>query len=156
MTEATRRLLLDAGRRHFARHGLEGARVDSIAGEAGVNKALINYHFRGKQGLYEAVMSEATEALETDLAGKVGGGAGLEAWPAALAELLTDQPDLAPLLLGERLRQPGLPLPGESLLAARGGEAAPLLRLLLGNALLSHLDGASAQGRTVLERLLER
>ena len=41
MTEATRRQLLDAGRSHFARHGLEGARVDRIAEDAGVNKAHI-------------------------------------------------------------------------------------------------------------------
>jgi len=156
LTEATRRLLLDAGRRHFARHGLEGARVDAIAGEAGVNKALINYHFRGKRGLYEAVMAEARETAEAALAERLGAAAGLELWPAALAALLEEQPELARLILGELIRTPQAPLPGEPLLAERGDEAAPLLRLMLGNALLSHLGDADAKGAALLESLLRR
>lgn len=57
--EQSRRLLLDAGRAHFARHGLNGARVDAIAAEAGVNKQLIYYHFGDKDGLYQAVLDAA-------------------------------------------------------------------------------------------------
>ena len=58
MSAVTRRQLLNAGRRVFARLGFDGARVDLIAREAGVNKALINYHFRGKEGLYREVLAE--------------------------------------------------------------------------------------------------
>ncbi len=154
MTEATRRQLLDAGRRHFARQGLEGARVDRIAAEAQVNKALINYHFRGKQGLYEAVVAEALQEAELELSAALDSledpGHRLQAWPRILSELLEEREDLAPLLLGELLRRPDGALPGSALLAEtlragretgslRQAESAPLLRILLGGVLLGRL-----------------
>jgi len=58
--EATRQALLAAGTELFASHGFDGAKVDAIASHAGVNKALISYHFGGKKGLY-------TEILHGDL-----------------------------------------------------------------------------------------
>jgi len=126
MTEATRRRLLDAGREAFARLGFAGARVEAIAREAGVNKALISYHFRGKRGLYREVLVEemaaATEALAGRLAAEADPLRRLAAWPGALAALLAERPELGPLLLGERLRggeQLGTEsAPGEALLAA--------------------------------------
>lgn len=39
----------------FAEKGLEGATVKDIAEAAGVNVALISYHFGGKEGLYRSV-----------------------------------------------------------------------------------------------------
>ena len=38
-------------------HGKEGARVDRIAETAGVNKAMIYYHFRSKDNLYVEVVT---------------------------------------------------------------------------------------------------
>src|SRR5262245_39400006 len=55
---ATRQALLDAGRTVISERGYDGARVDEIARRAGVNKAMISYHFGGKQGLYNAILSE--------------------------------------------------------------------------------------------------
>lgn len=40
----------------FAEHGFDGVRVEQIAAASGVNKALINYHFGGKAGLYSAIL----------------------------------------------------------------------------------------------------
>ncbi|HEV8121062.1 MAG TPA: TetR family transcriptional regulator [Candidatus Polarisedimenticolia bacterium] len=48
--------LMAAGEELFAQFGFSGASVDRIARAAGVNKAMINYHFRGKAGLYEAIL----------------------------------------------------------------------------------------------------
>lgn len=53
---ATRSALLEAGATLFSRHGFGGTRVEAIAELAGVNKAMINYHFRGKEGLYAAIL----------------------------------------------------------------------------------------------------
>jgi TetR/AcrR family transcriptional regulator len=50
--------ILGAAREEFARHGLAGARVDLIARRARVNKAMIYYHFRSKERLYQAVIDE--------------------------------------------------------------------------------------------------
>jgi TetR/AcrR family transcriptional regulator len=57
---ATKEALLRSASELFALHGLEGVSVESIAKKAGVNKALINYHFGGKERLY-------TEILRTTL-----------------------------------------------------------------------------------------
>ncbi|MEU4890912.1 TetR family transcriptional regulator [Streptomyces sp. NPDC044780] len=51
--ERSRRLLLEAAMDEFAEKGYAGARVQSIADRAGLNKQLIAYHFGGKEGLYK-------------------------------------------------------------------------------------------------------
>jgi TetR/AcrR family transcriptional regulator len=45
----------------FAEYGFEGARVDRIASEAGVNKALIYYHFNSKKELFIATLAHLFE-----------------------------------------------------------------------------------------------
>jgi AcrR family transcriptional regulator len=55
---ATRQGLIDAATALFAERGFDGARVDAIASRAGVNKAMISYHFGGKGGLYGAILAE--------------------------------------------------------------------------------------------------
>jgi TetR/AcrR family transcriptional regulator len=49
--------ILDTALVEFAEKGYEGARVDRIAIEAGVNKALIYYHFKSKEELYVATIN---------------------------------------------------------------------------------------------------
>jgi TetR/AcrR family transcriptional regulator len=56
IAEATREKLLAAATQAFVASGFSGARVDLIARAAGVNKAMIYYHFRDKEGLYQAVL----------------------------------------------------------------------------------------------------
>jgi TetR/AcrR family transcriptional regulator len=53
---ATREAILEAAERIFGDEGLAGARTDAIAAAAGVNKALLYYYFRSKDGLYRAVL----------------------------------------------------------------------------------------------------
>ena len=48
----TRQRILDAALREFAANGLAGARTETIATAAGVNKALIYYYFESKEKLY--------------------------------------------------------------------------------------------------------
>jgi len=57
-SDESRAKILAAAERVFAREGLAGARTDEIADEAGVNKALLYYYFKGKESLYEAVIEE--------------------------------------------------------------------------------------------------
>lgn len=44
--------ILESSLREFAEKGFDGARVDRIAANAEVNKALIYYHFKNKKELY--------------------------------------------------------------------------------------------------------
>jgi AcrR family transcriptional regulator len=59
---ASQRLLAAAGS-EFSRFGRAGARTDRIARQAGVNKQLIHYYFRTKDGLYEAVLAQASQQV---------------------------------------------------------------------------------------------
>jgi len=52
----TRDALLAAGADLFAERGYDGVRVWAIAERAGVNKAMISYHFGGKRQLYLAIL----------------------------------------------------------------------------------------------------
>ena len=54
--EATRARLLATARVEFVTHGLNGARVDRIAEQSGVNKNLIYHYFGSKDGLYLEVL----------------------------------------------------------------------------------------------------
>lgn len=57
--DATRLAILLAAKRHFARSGYEGAFVRDIAADAGVDAALINRYFGGKQGLFAAALKDS-------------------------------------------------------------------------------------------------
>ena len=46
----------------FAELGVDGARTDSIARSAGVNKALLYYYFHNKESLYGAVLDDVFSA----------------------------------------------------------------------------------------------
>ena len=68
---ATRKALLEAAALLFSERGFDGVPIEDVAARAGVNKALISYHFGGKRGLYTAVlesgfaaMAERLEAVE--------------------------------------------------------------------------------------------
>ena len=54
---ATRERLLRTAERMFAQFGFEGVSVRDLAAEADVDLALINYHFKSKNKLFEAVLS---------------------------------------------------------------------------------------------------
>lgn len=55
---STEKKIKNAALREFAQYGLEGARVDRIAQKAKINKAMIYYHFKNKEDLYESLLSE--------------------------------------------------------------------------------------------------
>jgi TetR/AcrR family transcriptional regulator len=51
--------ILAAAAAEFAAYGYAGARVDRIARRARVNKAMLYYHFRSKQGVYRTLLRDA-------------------------------------------------------------------------------------------------
>ena len=54
--EVAREAILEAAEEIFARMGFAGARIDTIATEAGYNKSLIFHYFGDKEGLYRAII----------------------------------------------------------------------------------------------------
>jgi AcrR family transcriptional regulator len=60
---ATRTLILEATRRRLCEGGYANLNVRDIARDAGVNHALIGYHFGGKQPLVLAVLDDVNRTL---------------------------------------------------------------------------------------------
>jgi len=58
---STEKRILEAARRIFHIKGLAGARMQEIADGAKINKAMLNYYFRSKDKLFEAVFKEAVQ-----------------------------------------------------------------------------------------------
>lgn len=59
----SRSRILAAATPMFARHGLNGVSVRSLASAAGVNLSMISYHFGGKEGLYAEILKEQFEGF---------------------------------------------------------------------------------------------
>lgn len=57
--DATRAAILAAAKIHFARSGYEGGYLRDIAADAGVDAALINRYFGGKDGLFAAALKDS-------------------------------------------------------------------------------------------------
>lgn len=79
--EATKELLLKTAMEIFARDGYAATSTRQIAEAAGVNLALISYHFGSKHGLYLAVFQYIVDLVRIRL------GAGM----AALQDLVNDK-----------------------------------------------------------------
>lgn len=59
----TERRILAAARKEFIAKGLDGARMQAIALEAGVNKALLHYYYRSKDRLYRTVLQDTLQSV---------------------------------------------------------------------------------------------
>ncbi|MBT1677628.1 TetR/AcrR family transcriptional regulator [Curtobacterium aurantiacum] len=63
---ATRLLLVQAARRRFAFDGYRATTVRDIAGDAGVNVALISRYFGSKEGLFRACLDRVVRDLSAE------------------------------------------------------------------------------------------
>ena len=97
--------ILDAAAVEFAARGFDGAKVDRIAARAGVNKAMLYYHFRNKADLYRAVLRDVFQAIASAVAGsRTPGGTPadqLRGYIRALAAESASRPHLPSLWLRE-------------------------------------------------------
>ncbi len=59
----TEEQILEAARKVFISKGLDGSRMQEIADEAGINKALLHYYFRSKEKLFERIFAEAMQRI---------------------------------------------------------------------------------------------
>ena len=56
--KTTEEVILESAKKTFVKHGLEGTKMQQIANEAGINKALLHYYFRSKDKLFEAILED--------------------------------------------------------------------------------------------------
>lgn len=60
---ATKKKILSAAKVVFLEKGFDGARMQEIANKAGINKSMLNYYFRFKENLFEAIFEEEFSKL---------------------------------------------------------------------------------------------
>jgi TetR/AcrR family transcriptional regulator len=60
---STEEKILAAAKKVFLTKGMDGARMQDIADEAGINKALLHYYFRSKDQLFEKIFLEVSSAF---------------------------------------------------------------------------------------------
>jgi AcrR family transcriptional regulator len=89
----------------FAERGFDAAGVDRIAARAGVNKAMLYYHYGSKLDLYVEVLRDMFRAVG-QRARAIADGPGsaaekLDAWVAAVVEEAGARPWFPPIMLRE-------------------------------------------------------
>lgn len=115
ISESTKTKILTAAMKEFSTHGLAGARVDEIARSAGVNKAMIYYHFASKEVLFRQLFQSEMSALHAEVNSLLQhrNPASTDEMTQAVRELLAyvrTRKDLLTLLLAETV-QPSVELP---------------------------------------------
>ncbi|WP_179352136.1 TetR/AcrR family transcriptional regulator [Winogradskyella vidalii] len=76
--ENTEVQILEAAKTIFQSKGMDGARMQEIADEAGINKAMLHYYFRNKQLLFEAVFKNAFLLLAPQLSAVLNDNSSIE------------------------------------------------------------------------------
>ena len=87
----TEQRILDAAHAVFIRRGTAGARMQDIADEAGVNKALLHYYFRSKSRLADAVFQRVTSVIFLRLSETAGSDAEIEDKVRRIIAIYIDQ-----------------------------------------------------------------
>jgi AcrR family transcriptional regulator len=104
-TETSRRILNTAAE-IFSESGFEGARVDEIAKQAGVNKASIYYHIGDKEALYARVIHDlfgnAGKQMVEKITASLSPREKLKRYIHALAGIVDQTPQIAAIMLREQ------------------------------------------------------
>jgi len=121
--DGTRERILAAARTEFIENGLRGARMQEIADRAGSNKALLHYHFRDKESLYQSVLQSIVDTVRERIlavaSSRLGDGTAEETIRGlvhAYMTVLREHPECVGMLMRE--------------LADGGRNIAPLLEAL--------------------------
>lgn len=62
-TEDTKNRIIEVAKGHFSERGFDASRVDQIAKDVGVNKALIYYYFKSKEAILDHLIQKLLEDL---------------------------------------------------------------------------------------------
>ncbi|MEI8113278.1 MAG: TetR/AcrR family transcriptional regulator [Bacteroidia bacterium] len=108
--DSTEDKILEAAKNVFVAKGMDGARMQEIADEAGINKALLHYYFRSKERLFEAIFSEifkfAFPKLSRIILSDVGIVVKIEHFVDAYIDILIQHPFIPGFVLKELNRDP--------------------------------------------------
>lgn len=104
--------IVEAATRVFVKKGFDGARMQEIADEAGINKALINYYFRTKQKLFESVFTSVFEDIASNVSRVLEASKNLEEMLENFVDVyfthLSEKPYIPDFVIHELNRNPDL------------------------------------------------
>ncbi|MFK7991734.1 MAG: TetR/AcrR family transcriptional regulator [Sandaracinaceae bacterium] len=101
--------ILDVATRRFAANGVDGTSLSAIAGDVGVRKPSLLYHFPSKDALHQAVLDGVLSRWNEVLPRLLEAASGDDRFDALLDETVAfflDDPDRARLVLREILDRP--------------------------------------------------
>lgn len=108
--KATEELILDAAMKIFTRRGFAGARMEEIAKEAGINRALLHYYYRDKETMFNIIFETRFKEFFSGLMQIFGMKATihekLKAMIAHEIDTLMKHPDLPRFVINEIVQQP--------------------------------------------------
>lgn len=110
MDTTTEEKIYEAARRIFILKGMEGARMQEIADEAGMNKALLHYYFRSKENLFRAVFKDIFikffNKVKDTLFSEMPGKEKLDVFIDNYIELIQNNPYVPQFIINEINRDP--------------------------------------------------
>ena len=102
--------IVSAAKKVFINKGLDGARMQEIADEAGINKALLHYYFRTKNKLFEKVFAivfkDVLVVLEQAVYNELNFEQFVEKFITQYIKLLKNKPFIPQFVLHELNRKP--------------------------------------------------
>ena len=102
--------IVDAAKKVFIAKGMDGARMQEIANEAGINKALLHYYFRTKNKLFEKVFSivfgDVLHVIEQAVTNETEFEQFLESFIRQYIKLLKNKPFIPQFVIHELNRKP--------------------------------------------------
>jgi TetR/AcrR family transcriptional regulator len=129
--DSTEEKILNAAKSVFVRKGMDGARMQEIANEAGINKALLHYYFRNKQKLFEAIFKNVFRQIFPDIRSFISSDLPIEDKVNIFVDkyitLLLKNPFLPSFILKEIQRDPEFPA---SMIKSQGIDQYELLNML--------------------------
>ncbi len=107
---STEEKILAAAKKVFLRDGLHGSRMEAIAKEAGVTKALLHYYFRSKEKLFEVIFEEVKGGMLPRIAGVFNSDLSvfekIERFVESYIDLVIENPYLPLFLVNEINKNP--------------------------------------------------
>ncbi|MGB5436811.1 MAG: TetR/AcrR family transcriptional regulator [Maribacter sp.] len=104
-TQNTEQLILNAAISIFQKKGMAGTRMQEIADEANINKAMLHYYYRNKQQLFEAVFMQAFQKLAPQLnlifASEMGVNEKIRKFTASYIDFILENPYLPGFIVQE-------------------------------------------------------
>ncbi|HNP06351.1 MAG TPA: TetR/AcrR family transcriptional regulator [Cyclobacteriaceae bacterium] len=109
-TRPSEELILNAAVKVFTRKGYAGARMEEIAKEAGINRALLHYYFRDKETMFNIIFETKFKEFFTGLFGAFQSDAPFFEKIKRIIDheitVLSKHPDLARFVIMEIAQQP--------------------------------------------------